>query len=351
MLHDINWLKQMLGQMHEFCRVYISNGAVVGSYPRNLAKFLAGGWFLSEAGNSVARIRNYIDGVNQLVRRGAPPGLMRWITNSLKERVYTVRTQDGQQWINPAVLHIHPDCGGLGIPDEEGRVYWYAPKIHPVEQGESSDHISNNVPCAMSAGRAEQVRERLAQLNIHISAAQERRITTYCAKQTWAADTAAEGQFSVLMDTKRADYLRQEVDEDELRILKLVEVENQEDVEAELKAWMEAGSQPHLVTRARKNYDLMAAEAGVAGHARDYKTAVAAEKGVPEEVLTQEWAAYGPNTAGGAGDFQILCSRFAEHAASERTLPVSKREALAWSFRCSAYFNMALGILSQGYYS
>ena len=121
--YEAKAIKQMIDKKSEFFRNTITHEGVYASPTRALANFVSGNWEGGGAKTLFEKSMSILDQVGKLQRRGVDPKFCLSLTKMCMAHWLKVKTDDEWFEIKPEIVHGSMTQGGLGVPDENGRVW------------------------------------------------------------------------------------------------------------------------------------------------------------------------------------------------------------------------------------
>lgn len=121
--YEATAIKQMIDRKAEFFRNTVTIEGVFASPSRALANFVSGNWETAGAKTVSEKTMSIMDQVAKLERRGVDPDFCQALMRMSLNHWLKLKVEDEWFSLKKEILHGAIDCGGLGIPDEEGKVW------------------------------------------------------------------------------------------------------------------------------------------------------------------------------------------------------------------------------------
>nr|UVG55905.1 putative RNA-dependent RNA polymerase [Poaceae Liege alphachrysovirus 1] len=133
--YEATTIKQMIDKKAEFFRNTVTIEGVFASPSRALANFVSGNWETAGAKTVSEKTMSIMDQVAKLERRGVEAEFCQALMRMALNHWLKIKVEDEWFCLKPEILHGAADCGGLGIPDEEGKVWEieFVDKVSNVE--------------------------------------------------------------------------------------------------------------------------------------------------------------------------------------------------------------------------
>jgi hypothetical protein len=133
--YDANRIKQLFGDVSEFLRILYEKDGMWGSVARALGNYVSGNWE-GEGGSVADRLKSRLENVMKMRTRG--------LSKYAGDLVYKCallhwgRLKMDDEWVRPSpcVLHARVEDNGLGVPDEQGRLWILESKLNRPEKGD-----------------------------------------------------------------------------------------------------------------------------------------------------------------------------------------------------------------------
>nr|UVG55907.1 putative RNA-dependent RNA polymerase [Poaceae Liege alphachrysovirus 3] len=121
--YEATAIKQMIDRKAEFFRNTVTIEGVFASPSRALANFVSGNWETAGAKTVSEKTMSIMDQVAKLERRGVDSEFCQALMRMSLNHWLKLKVEDEWFTLKKELLHGALDCGGLGIPDEEGKVW------------------------------------------------------------------------------------------------------------------------------------------------------------------------------------------------------------------------------------